>query len=165
MAKRKKDPVTSAVRALRAARVEFEGHHGDYVPKGGARHTAATLGLDERSVIKTLIFEDEARAPLVILMHGDLEVATGLLAKQLGRKKISPCLPEIAQRHSGYLVGGTSPFGLKRAMPIYAERTIQGLERLWINGGKRGFFVSMTPAALIQALNPTWVDASKPWGS
>ncbi|MBU0551950.1 Cys-tRNA(Pro) deacylase [Myxococcota bacterium] len=165
MAKQKRDPVTAAVRALRAARVDFEGHSYDYAPKGGTRHSAASLGVDEHQVIKTLIFEDEAQAPFVVLMHGDLEVSVGRLAKQLGHKRVSPCAPEVAQRHSGYLVGGTSPFGLRRAMPIYAERSIEGLARLWINGGKRGFLVSMIPAELIRVLAPTWVEVAKPRGA
>ncbi len=157
-----KAPVTPAVRALRDAKVEFEPHLYPYEERGGTAASSAALGVDEHAVIKTLVMEDQDGAPLVVLMHGDREVAVGTLAKQLGKKRISPCNPDTAQRHSGYQVGGTSPFGLKRAMPIYAERSIQQLDRLWINGGKRGFLVSMTPADLVHAASPIWVDAAQP---
>ena len=157
-----KAPVTPAVRALRDAKIDFEPHLYPYEERGGTAASSAALGVAEHAVIKTLVMEDQDGAPLVVLMHGDREVAVGTLAKQLGKKRISPCNPDTAQKHSGYQVGGTSPFGLKRAMPIYAERTIQQLDRLWINGGKRGFLVSLTPADLVRAAAPTWVDAAQP---
>jgi len=142
-----------AVRALRAASVPFEPH-------GGTAASAAALGVDEHLVIKTLIFEDDAKKPLCILMHGDREVSTKNLARAIGTKTVGPCTPEVADRHSGYQVGGTSPFGLKRAMPIYAERTIAELARIYINGGARGFLVAIDPSDLVRVLAPTLVDAA-----
>lgn len=153
-------PVTLAVRALRAANVSFEPHVFAYQAHGGTRHSAEVLGVDEHRVIKTLIFEDETRAPLCVLMHGDCEVSTKNLARQIGHKRVAPCDPKVAEKHSGYLVGGTSPFGLKKRMPIYAERTIGVLDRLFINGGARGFLVAISPADLARVLAPVWVDAT-----
>lgn len=153
-------PVTLAVRALRAANVVFEPHVFSYEPRGGTRHSAQVLGADEHVVIKTLIFEDETRAPLCVLMHGDREVSTKRLARQIGKKRVAPCEPEVAEKHSGYLVGGTSPFGLKKRMPIYAERTIGELDRLFVNGGARGFLVAISAADLARVLAPVWVDAA-----
>lgn len=161
MSRKKKPPVTPGLRQLRAAGVDFTPHQIDYVPHGGTAHTAETLGVDEHRVIKTLIFEDETRAPLVILMHGDRSVSAKALARQLGCKLVQPCDPAVAQRHSGYQVGGTSPFGLRRAMPVYVERTILDLERIVINGGKRGFLVEITPADLAAVLAPHPVDAQR----
>jgi Cys-tRNA(Pro) deacylase len=155
-----KHPVTAAVRALRAAGVAFEPHQFAYEERGGTRHSAEVLGVDEHLVIKTLVFEDDARAPLVILMHGDREVSAKGLARQIGARSTQPCAPDVAQRHSGYQVGGTSPFGLKRAMPVYAERTIAALPRLYINGGARGFLVGMAPGDLVRVLTPTLVDVA-----
>ncbi len=155
-----KHPVTMAIRALRAAKVEFVPHLYDWEPRGGTAASAAALGVDEHLVIKTLIFEDDRRQPLCILMHGDREVSAKNLARQLGVKQTAPCAPEVADRHSGYQVGGTSPFGLKRAMPIYLERTIAALPRLYINGGARGFLVELSPADLVRVLAPTLVDAA-----
>jgi Cys-tRNA(Pro) deacylase len=149
-----------AIRALRAAQVEFVPHLYEWEPRGGTAASAAALGVDEHLVIKTLIFEDERRQPLCILMHGDREVSAKNLARQLGVKQTAPCAPEVADRHSGYQVGGTSPFGLKRAMPIYLERTIAALPRIYINGGARGFLVELAPAALVRVLAPTLVDAA-----
>jgi Cys-tRNA(Pro) deacylase len=127
---------------------------------------ARELEVPEHSVVKTLVMEDEAGKPLVMLMHGDLEVSTKALARQIGAKAVHICKPEVANRHSGYLVGGTSPFGTRKAMPVYVERTILGLERIFINGGSRGFLVAMAPAALELALHPTPVDAAlSPEGS
>jgi Cys-tRNA(Pro) deacylase len=153
-------PVTLAVRALRQHGVAFEPHLYTWEPRGGTRSSAAHLGVDEHLVIKTLIFEDEKKQPLCILMHGDKEVSAKNLARQLGKKQVAPCVPEVADRHSGYQVGGTSPFGLRRAMPIYAERTILELPRLYINGGARGFLVSLTAADLTRVLKPTVVDVA-----
>ena len=141
-------PVTQAVRFLREKKVEFVPHLYDYVEKGGARESARQLGIDVHSVIKTLVFESNERKPLVVLMHGDREVSTKSLARQLGVKAIEPVTPERATKLTGYLVGGTSPFGMKTTMPVYAERTIFGLDRIWINGGKRGFLVEIEPEAL-----------------
>lgn len=155
-------PVTPAIRVLRAANADFTEHLYDYVEKGGTRASSAALGVDEHAVIKTLVFEDEGGAPLIVLMHGDREVSVGVLAKHLGCKRISPCDPKVAQKHSGYQVGGTSPFGSSTTMPIYAESSIQALERLFINGGKRGFLLSMSPAELSRVLRPVWVQAAQP---
>lgn len=149
-----------AVRALRAAKVEFEPHLYVWEPHGGTAASAAALGVDEHQVIKTLIFEDDARKPLCILMHGDREVSTKNLARAIGVKTCGPCTPEVADRHSGYQVGGTSPFGLRRAMPIYAQATIADLPRIYINGGARGFLVELATTELIRVLAPTLVDAA-----
>lgn len=149
-----------AIRALRAAGVAFVPHLYPWEPHGGTGASARALGVDEHAVIKTLIFEDQDRQPLCILMHGDREVSTKNLARQVGCKQTAPCRPEIADRHSGYQVGGTSPFGLRRAMPIYAERTIAELDRLYINGGARGFLVALAAAELVRVLRPTLVDVA-----
>jgi Cys-tRNA(Pro) deacylase len=153
-------PVTQAVRALRAAKVAFVPHLYPWEPRGGTAASSAALGVDEHLVIKTLIFEDDARRPLCILMHGDREVSAKNLARHLGVKQVAPCAPEVADRHSGYQVGGTSPFGLRRPMPIYLERTIAELPRLYINGGARGFLVELAPADLVRVLVPTLVDVA-----
>jgi Cys-tRNA(Pro) deacylase len=160
MTARTKHPVTQAVRQLRAAGVAFTPHVFTYEPKGGTRHSAEVLGVDEHLVIKTLVFEDDEKRPLVVLMHGDREVSTRNLARQIGARSTRPCAPEVADRHSGYQVGGTSPFGLRRAMPIYMERTIAALERIYINGGARGFLVEIDPVELVRVLAPTQVDAA-----
>jgi Cys-tRNA(Pro) deacylase len=137
--------------------VPFTEHLYRYEAKGGTAVSARELGLDEHAVIKTLVMEDEKAAPLIILMHGDREVSTRELARQIGAKTVAPCQPEVAQRHTGYLVGGTSPFGTKKSLPIYAEATLLDLPRLWINGGSRGFLVGLEPAALAAVLQPTLV--------
>jgi len=151
-------PVTPAVRVLRGAGVPFTGHLYRYEEHGGTKVSARELGVDEHAVVKTLVMEDEARAPLVVLMHGDLEVSTKQLARAIGCKLVVPCKPEVANRHSGYLVGGTSPFGIRRAMPVYVERTILDLPRIYINGGARGFLVGISPADLVRVLNPILVE-------
>jgi Cys-tRNA(Pro) deacylase len=153
-------PVTLAIRALRAAAVPFTPHVYDWEPHGGTAASAAALGVDEHLVIKTLIFEDEARRPLCILMHGDREVSSKNLARALGVKQVAPCAPATADRHSGYQIGGTSPFGLRRAMPIYLQRTIAELPLIYINGGARGFLVALAPTDLIRVLRPTLVDVA-----
>jgi len=153
-------PVTLAVRVLRQHRVEFTPHLYDYEERGGTRVSSQQLGVDEHAVIKTLIFEDEKKKPLCILMHGDREVSAKNLARQLGRKSVAPCAPDVADRHSGYQVGGTSPFGLKRDMPVYLEKTIAMLPRIYINGGARGFLVGMKPADLERVLNPVAVEVA-----
>lgn len=153
-------PVTMAVRVLRQHQVPFEPHVYAWEPRGGTRASAEHLHVDEHLVIKTLIFEDERKQPLCILMHGDKEVSAKNLARALGKKSVAPCAPEVADRHSGYQVGGTSPFGLKRAMPIYVERTILELPRIYINGGARGFLVAIAPSDLTRVLTPTPVDVA-----
>jgi len=151
---RDKTPVTAAVRQLRAEMVVFEDHPYTYEEKGGTAVSARELGVDEHCVIKTLVMEDECKTPLTVLMHGDLQVSTRELARVIGVKQVSPCPADTAQRHSGYLVGGTSPFGMRRQMTVYMEESIAGLERIYINGGKRGYLVSMAPDELIRVLKP-----------
>ncbi len=155
-----KYPVTQAIRALRAANVAFEAHEYAYVEKGGTSASSAALGVPEHAVIKTLVLEDDAREPLVVLMHGDKQVSTRNLARQIGARSVQPCRPEVADRHSGYQVGGTSPFGTKRAMKVYMERTILELPRIWINGGRRGFLVSLDPKEAARVLQPVLVDVA-----
>ena len=155
-----KHPVTMAIRALRAAKVAFEPRLYTWQPHGGTRASAEAFGVDEHIVIKTLIFEDDAKKPLCILMHGDREVSAKQLARVIGAKTVAPCAPDVADRHSGYQVGGTSPFGLKKAMPIYMERTIAELPRIYINGGARGFLVEIDPKDAVRVLSPTLVDVA-----
>jgi Cys-tRNA(Pro) deacylase len=150
-----KSPVTAAVRVLRQAKVEYGEHPYEYEEKGGTAASARELGVDEHSVIKTLIMEDEKKAPLVVLMHGDLQVSTKELARVIGVKSVAPCAPDTANRHSGYMVGGTSPFGTKKQMPVYVEESILSLPIIYINGGSRGFLVSLNPAELVRVLKPT----------
>lgn len=149
-----------AIRALRAAEVAFVPHLYPWQPHGGTRASSEALGVPEHEVIKTLIFENERRDPLCILMHGDREVSVKNLARAIGTKTVGPCTPEVADRHSGYQVGGTSPFGLRRAMPIYMQQTIVALPRIYINGGARGFLVEIDPRDAQRVLAPTLVDAA-----
>lgn len=151
-------PVTSAVRMLRAHGIAFTQHPYTYEARGGTEVPARELGVDEHAVIKTLVMQDDAARPLVVLMHGDREVSTKALARILGVKSVAPCAPAVADRHSGYQVGGTSPFGTRKAMPIYAERSITGLPYLYVNGGRRGYLVGMTPTDLVRVLHPVLVD-------
>jgi Cys-tRNA(Pro) deacylase len=151
-----------AIRALRAANVAFEPHTYAWHPHGGTRASAEALDVEEHAVVKTLIFEDQDRAPLCILMHGDREVSTKQLARIVGAKTVGPCAPDVADRHSGYQVGGTSPFGLRREMPIYAERGIVDLPRIYINGGARGFLVAIDPKELVRVLGVTLVEVGLP---
>jgi Cys-tRNA(Pro) deacylase len=151
---------TPATQFLRKNGVTFTEHFYEYVEKGGTAVSSEALGVPEHSVVKTLMMEDESRAPLVVLMHGDRKVSTKNLARQAAKKRIEPCQPEIAQRHSGYQVGGTSPFGTRKAMPVYVERTILDLERIWINGGRRGYLVCIAPAEIVRTLNPTVVEVA-----
>ncbi len=155
---RDKTPVTPAVRALRAAGVEFTDHPYDYEEKGGTAVSARELGVDEHCVVKTLFMEDERKNPLVVLMHGDRQVSTRELARVIGAKSVAPCAPDTANRHSGYLVGGTSPFGTRKAMPVYLEETILALPKIYVNGGKRGFLVGIDPKEVIRLLKPTLVN-------
>lgn len=141
-------PVTPAVRLLREKKVEFEPHLYNYEERGGTRHSAESLGVPEHAIVKTLVMETEARKPLVVLMHGDREVSTKNLARTIGTKSVQPCDPQTAQKHTGYLVGGTSPLGTRARLPIYVERTIFALPKIYINGGKRGFLVSINPQDL-----------------
>ncbi len=147
-----KSPVTPAVRALRAAGVAFTEHPYAYEEKGGTAVSARELGVEEHCVVKTLIMEDERKNPLIVLQHGDLQVSTKELARILGVKSIAPCTPDAAQKHSGYLVGGTSPFGTRKEMPVYLEETILALPRIYINGGKRGFLVGIDPKEVVRLL-------------
>jgi len=145
-------PITPAVRVLREQKVEFAPQLYDYEERGGTSHSAAALGVDEHAVVKTLIMETDARKPLIVLMHGDREVSTKQLARALKVKTVQPCDPATAQKHTGYLVGGTSPFGTRARLPVYVERTIFELPRIYINGGKRGFLVEIEPRVLSELL-------------
>lgn len=153
-----KMPVTPAIRVLRQHKIDFSAHLYDYEEKGGTTVSARELGVDEHCVIKTLVMEDENKRLLVVLMHGDCEVSTKNLARLLNVKTIAPCAPETANKHSGYLVGGTSPFGTKKVMPVYMESSILELDAIYINGGKRGFLVEMKPADAVAILKPILVE-------
>jgi Cys-tRNA(Pro) deacylase len=154
-----KAPVTPAIRMLRAHNVPFSDHLYRYEEGGGTRVSARELGVDEHRVIKTLIMEDENKTPLIVLMHGDCEVSTKSLARSIGVKSIVPCKPAVADRHSGYQIGGTSPFGTRKAMAVYCEASILDLDRIYINGGKRGYLIAISPADLMRVLNPISVSA------
>lgn len=154
---KEKTPVTAAVRQLRGAQVTFNDHLYAYEEKGGTAVSSRELGVNEHCVIKTLVMEDDTRKPLIVLMHGDMQVSTKELARTIGVKQVSPCTPETAQRLTGYQVGGTSPFGTRQALPVYMEESIAALPILYINGGKRGYLVSMPPAELVRVLNPQLV--------
>lgn len=148
----KEPPVTAAIRFLRAKGVVYEPHVYDYVEKGGTGRSSKELGVDEHAVVKTLVFETDTRAPLIVLMHGDRQVSTKNLARHLGVKSIQPCKPETAEKWTGYQVGGTSPFGTRTELPIYVERSITALPRIFINGGRRGLLVSLAPSVLREVL-------------
>jgi len=155
---RDKSPITPAIRFLKQHKVDHSQHLYNYEEKGGTTVSARELGIDEHQVIKTLVMEDDQRKPLIVLMHGDQEVSTKELARRVGVKSITPCNPDIALKHTGYQVGGTSPFATRKTMPVYMEETITTLPRIYINGGKRGFLVSMTPQCAIDLLQPTLVE-------
>jgi len=155
-----KAPSTNATRLLKQAGIAHTEHLYRYEEKGGTAVSARELGLDEHAVIKTLVMEDEASRPLIILMHGDRTVSTKNLARQIGRKQVEPCKPETAQRHTGYQVGGTSPFGTRKRMPVYVERSVLELGTIYINGGRRGYLVSIAPAVLVDALGAVPVDCA-----
>jgi len=140
--------------------VRYTEHAFEYKEHGGTSHSSAMLGVPEHEVVKTLIMENERAEPLVVLMHGDRKVSTKELARQAGVKRIAPCKPEVAQRHSGYLVGGTSPFGTRKRMPVFLERSVLVLPRIYINGGRRGYLLGMDPAALASVLSPILVDVA-----
>ena len=144
---------TPATQALRRAGVDFSEHVYEYVEHGGTAESARQLGVDEHAVVKTLVMQDEKARPLIVLMHGDRQVSTKNLARSIGVKAVEPCAPDVAERHSGYQVGGTSPFATRKAMPVYVEETVLGLDRIFINGGRRGYLVGMAPQALIAALD------------
>lgn len=154
---RDKVPATTAVRELRANKVEFTDHPYEYEEKGGTAASARELGVPEHAVVKTLVMEDEDKRPLVVLMHGDLKVSTRELARVIGVKGVSPCSPETANRYSGYIVGGTSPFGTRKKMPIYMEESILELPKIYINGGRRGYLVGITPQEVVRVLAPRMV--------
>lgn len=151
---------TPATAFLAQHGVAFTLHAYEYEERGGTKVSSAKLGVDEHEVVKTLVFEDEAKKPLLVLMHGDRQVSAKALARQLGRKSVQPCKPEVAQRHTGYLVGGTSPFGTKKALEVCCERSITTLPRLFINAGRRGLLCSMPPSELVRVLSPTLVDCA-----
>jgi Cys-tRNA(Pro) deacylase len=157
-----KAPSTNATRLLRQAGVAFSEHLYRYQEHGGTAVSARELGVAEHAVIKTLVMEDERGAPLIILMHGDREVSTKELARQIGAKSVQPCRPEVANRHSGYLVGGTSPLGTKKAMPIHAEASLFDLDRIYLNGGSRGFLVGLEPKDLERVLQIQRVTVAIP---
>jgi len=150
---------TPATAFLKKHGVAYTEHVYEYVEHGGTRVSAQALDVDEHHVVKTLVMEDDAKRPLIVLMHGDREVSTKNLARQAGVKRIEPCSPEVAQRHSGYQIGGTSPFGTRKPMPVYVERTILDLPKIYINGGRRGFLVGIDPQALARVLDVTPVAA------
>jgi len=152
--------VTAAVRVLRAKGVAFTEHPYRYEDRGGTRVSSRELGVDEHVVIKTLVMQDERKQPLIVLMHGDREVSTRNLARQIGARSVEPCDPAAAERYTGYQVGGTSPLGTRKPLPVYAERTILDLPRIYINGGRRGFLVALSPADLARVLSPTPVDVA-----
>jgi Cys-tRNA(Pro) deacylase len=152
---KEKFPVTAAIRALREGKILFTEHLYPYEEKGGTATSSRELGVDEHCIIKTLIMEDDKKEPLIILMHGDCQVSTKELARQIGARSVVPSSPEAASRHTGYLVGGTSPFGTKRPLPVYIESSILDLDKIYINGGKRGFLVDLAPPDLVKLLKPT----------
>lgn len=153
-------PSTPAVLALRTAKVAFTPHFYDYEERGGTAVSARELGVEEHAVIKTLIMQDEAAKPLIVLMHGDREVSTKALARELSVKRVEPCKPEVAERHTGYRVGGTSPFGTRRRMPVYMEASIAALPQIYINGGSRGFLVGIAPQVVVDLLAPRAVSVA-----
>ena len=160
MAKAKHVSETPATKLLKQHGIAFSEHPYDYVDHGGATEAARQLGLELHAVAKTLIMEDENRQPLVIVMHGDKEVSTRNLARQIGCKRVEPCKPEVAQRHSGYLVGGTSPFATRKTMPVWIEEELLALPEIHINGGKRGYLISLSPQALVDLLDAKPVQAA-----
>ncbi|MEI2782377.1 MAG: Cys-tRNA(Pro) deacylase [Candidatus Competibacter sp.] len=153
-------PVTPATRLLQQHNIPFSGHLYPYEERGGTAHSARCLGVDEHCVIKTLIMEDERQQPLIVLMHGDRKVSTKELARLLSAKTIAPCDPAVADKHSGYRVGGTSPFGTRKAMPAYMEASILELPLIYLNGGKRGFLVGLAPAEVRRLLDPVLVNVA-----
>jgi Cys-tRNA(Pro) deacylase len=162
MAKKERVSETPATALLRQHGFDFTEHPYEYLEHGGAQHSAAVLGFDPFTVVKTLIMQDQDAKPLVVLMHGNCKVSTKNLARQIGAKSVEPCAPEVANRHSGYLVGGTSPFGTRRQMPVYIEETILALPRIAINGGRRGYLVGIDPQVCVQLLGAQAVQCAQP---
>ena len=160
MAKKEHVSETPATQLLKAHKVAYAEHPYEYLEHGGAQHSAQVLGWDPYTVVKTLIMQDQDARPLVVLMHGNRKVSTKNLARQIGVKSVEPCKPEVANRHSGYLVGGTSPFGTRRAMPVYIEETILALPRILINGGRRGYLVEIDPRVCLQLLGAKAVQCA-----
>ena len=160
MSKVKHISETPATQFLRRHKVEFGEHPYEYVEHGGTEESARQLGVDEHSVVKTLVMEDEHAKPLIVLMHGDKTVSTKNLARQIGAKRVEPCKPDVANRHSGFLIGGTSPFGTRKAMPVYAESSIFDLGTIYLNGGRRGYLVSIKPQVLTELLQATPVNCA-----
>lgn len=153
---------TPATQLLRRAGVSFTEHPYDYVNHGGTAESARQLGVSEHAVVKTLVMQDDKAQPLIVLMHGDRQVSTKALAREIGVRSVEPCAPEAAQRHSGYLVGGTSPFGTRKAMRVFAEASVLALPRIFINGGRRGFLVGIDPALLVALLQVRPVHCALP---
>lgn len=151
---------TPATAFLKKNKVAYGEHPYDYEEKGGTRVSSDKLGVPEHVVVKTLVMEDDDKKPLVVLMHGDRDVSTKNLARQIGKKRIEPCKPEVAERHSGYQVGGTSPFGLRKPLPIFVEKSILDLDRIYINGGRRGFLVALDPKELVRVLGAKSVEVA-----
>jgi Cys-tRNA(Pro) deacylase len=151
---------TPATQFLRRHGVAFGEHPYEYIDHGGTAESARQLGVDEHHVVKTLVMEDEHAKPLIVLMHGDRTVSTKNLARQIGAKRVEPCKPEVASRHSGYLIGGTSPFGTKKAMPVYVESSILELDKIWLNGGRRGFLISIAPNVVTDILQAKLVQCA-----
>jgi Cys-tRNA(Pro) deacylase len=151
---------TPATQMLKAAGISFTEHPYEYLEHGGAQHSAEVLGLDPFTVVKTLVMQDQDAKPLLVLMHGNRKVSTKNLARQIGAKSVEPCKPEVANRHSGYLVGGTSPFGTRKAMPVYIEESILALPRIAINGGRRGYLVGITPQVCVDLLGAKSVNCA-----
>ena len=160
MAKDKRVSETPATQMLKKLGIPYTEHTYEYIEHGGAMESARQLGVDPHHVAKTLIMEDEQARPLIVIMHGDCEVSTKNLARQIGVKKVSPCKPEVAQRHSGYMVGGTSPFGTRKKMPVWVESGLMELPRIYLNGGRRGYLVGLAPEALKQGLNAATVNVA-----
>ena len=151
---------TPATQMLKAHQVEFTGHPYEYVEHGGTSVSSSALGVDEHHVVKTLIFENDKRAPLCVLMHGDRKVSTKELARQIGAKRVAPCTQPDAERHSGYQVGGCSPFGLRKAMPVYMQKSILDIPKIYINGGRRGYLLGLPPQTVADVVKPTLVDVA-----
>ena len=160
MSKTENAPETQATKFLKSHKVAFSNHLYAYEEHGGTKVSARELNVAEHAVVKTLVFEDENTKPLIVLMHGDCKVSTKELARQIGCKKVEPCKPEVANRHTGFLVGGTSPFGTKKQLPIYLEKTILDLPLIYINGGRRGYLVGVHPHEILRVLNPKVVEAA-----
>ena len=160
MARKERVSETPATQLLKSAKVDFSEHPYDYLEHGGALHSAMVLGWDPFHVVKTLIMQDQDAKPLVVLMHGNRKVSTKSLARQIGAKSVEPCTPETANRHSGYLVGGTSPFATRKAMPVYMEESILGLAKILINGGRRGYLVGLDPQLCVRLLGAKAVQCA-----